>query len=792
MDKSYSAATEADIYQLWEKSGAFTPIVPKEPVKARLKKEPFTIILPLPNASDPMHMGHALFTVQDIMIRFHRMLGDSTLWLPGSDHAGIETQFVFEKKLQKEGKSRFDYDRQTLYQMIWDFVEKNRTLNQFQMKKLGFSLDWTRYHYSLEPQIVNNVFLTFKKLYDDGLIYRDEKIVNYCTFCGTSFSNLEVVHKSVTSHLWYFKYPVVGEKDRFITVATTRPETMLGDTAVAVNPKDKRYQKLIGRKILLPLVNREIPIIGEETIDIKFGTGAVKVTPSHSPEDYDIAKKHNLEFIRIFDYDGKSNNNVPGKYRGLFPAQLRQMVIDDLTSAGLMEKIEDYTHEVAHCYRCGRPIEPITAPQWYLKIAPLAKPAIDAAKNGDVKFFPPRFKKTYLDWMANIRDWNISRQIVWGPRIPAWYCLDCNPDIKINFLDKDKNPITGFYKDLKSKYSFKEISAGLQSLIAPVNAKYIIDSDSKIEDCRSKIEDCPHCHSHSLLQETDTFDTWFLSGQWPLNTLGFNPKDPSKSSPDFEYFYPTSVMDTMWDILFFWVARMMMFGLYLTKDVPFKTVHLHSRVVDAKGQKMSKSKGNVIDPLVMTEKYGTDALRMSLVYGIAPASDFVVSEDKIRAQRNFVNKIWNASRFVLMIIERFQEKNKNLVISVLPSLSREGTGVGYEGLSPADKNILTNLNKIIASTTADINRYHFGQASENLYQFFWHDFCDVYIENAKDRGEEVVPILLTVLINSLKLLHPFIPFVTESVYQILREKIKLDETQLITASWPKPVSLPQK
>lgn len=792
MDKSYSAATEADIYQLWEKSGAFTPIVPKEPVKARLKKEPFTIILPLPNASDPMHMGHALFTVQDIMIRFHRMLGDSTLWLPGSDHAGIETQFVFEKKLQKEGKSRFDYDRQTLYQMIWDFVEKNRTLNQFQMKKLGFSLDWTRYHYSLEPQIVNNVFLTFKKLYDDGLIYRDEKIVNYCTFCGTSFSNLEVVHKSVTSHLWYFKYPVVGEKDRFITVATTRPETMLGDTAVAVNPKDKRYQKLIGRKILLPLVNREIPIIGEETIDIKFGTGAVKVTPSHSPEDYDIAKKHNLEFIRIFDYDGKSNNNIPEKYRGLFPAQLRQIVIDDLTSAGLMEKIEDYTHEVAHCYRCGRPIEPITAPQWYLKIAPLAKPAIDAAKNGDVKFFPPRFKKTYLDWMANIRDWNISRQIVWGPRIPAWYCLDCNPDIKINFLDKDKNPITGFYKDLKSKYSFEEISAGLQSLIAPVNAKYIIDCSSKIEDCRSKIEDCPHCHSHSLLQETDTFDTWFLSGQWPLNTLGFNPKDPSKSSPDFEYFYPTSVMDTMWDILFFWVARMMMFGLYLTKDVPFKTVHLHSRVVDAKGQKMSKSKGNVIDPLVMTEKYGTDALRMSLVYGIAPASDFVVSEDKIRAQRNFVNKIWNASRFVLMIIERFQEKNKNLVISVLPSLSREGTGVGYEGLSPADKNILTNLNKIIASTTADINRYHFGQASENLYQFFWHDFCDVYIENAKDRGEEVVPILLTVLINSLKLLHPFIPFVTESVYQILREKIKLDETQLITASWPKPVSLPQK
>ncbi len=764
MDKSYSSATEADIYRSWEKSGAFTPKIDKS-------KTPFSIVLPLPNASDPMHMGHALFTIQDILVRYHRMLGDPTLWLPGADHAGIETQFVFEKKLQKEGKSRFDYDRQTLYKMIWDFVEENRILNQFQMKKLGFSMDWTRYHYSLEPKIVDNVLLTFKKLYDDGLIYRDEKIVNYCTHCGTAFSNLEVVHKTVYSHLWYIKYGL-------LTVATTRPETMLGDTAIAVNPKDKRYKNLIGKKILLPLVNREIPIIGEESIDIKFGTGAVKVTPSHSPEDYDIAKKHNLEFIRIFDYDGKSNLNVPEKYRGYFPSQVRQMVIDDLTAVGLIEKIEDYSHEVGHCYRCGCPLEPITAPQWYLRIAPLAKPAIEAAQNGDVKFFPSRFKKAYLTWMESIRDWNISRQIVWGPRIPAWYCLDCHPDIKLNFLDKNKNIVTGFYKDLKDKYSFEEIKNGLQSLIAPVDAKYIVD-------CSSKIENCPNCHSTSLLQETDTFDTWFLSGQWPLNTLGFNPKDPSKSSPDFAYFYPTSVMDTLWDILFFWVARMIMFGLYLTKEVPFKTVHLHSRVVDAKGQKMSKSKGNVIDPLVMTEKYGTDALRMSLVYGIAPASDFVVSEDKIRAQRNFVNKIWNASRFVLMVVDKFPKVGASLA--------------GAQITNPDDISILTNLNKIITSTTSDINRYHFGQASENLYQFFWHDFCDIYIEKAKDRldpskptgevGEEdVVPVLLAVLITSLKLLHPFIPFVTESVYQILREKLNLDEAQLITASWPEVLS----
>ncbi len=758
MDKAYNSSSEGQIYDLWQNSGSFTPKIDKN-------KTPFSIILPLPNANDPMHMGHAVFTVQDIMIRYHRMLGDPTLWLPGGDHAGIETQFVFEKKLAKEGKSRFDFDRQTLYQMIWDFVDDNRKLNQFQMKKLGFSMDWTRYHYSLEPKIVENVLATFKKMYQDGLVYRDEKIVNYCTYCGTAFSNLEVDHKTVDSHLWYIKYGP-------ITVATTRPETMLGDTAVAVNPQDKRYQKLIGQKILLPLVGREIPIIGEESIDIKFGTGAVKITPSHSPEDYDMAKKHHLEFIRIFDYDGKSNNNVPQKYRGLFPNQVRQLVIDDLTVSGLMEKIENYSHEVGHCYRCGRPIEPITAPQWYIKINALAKPAIEAAKENKVKFFPTRFKKTYLDWMANIRDWNISRQIVWGPRIPAWYCLDCHPDIKLNFLDKNKKVVSDFYKNIKDKYSFAEINSGLQSLVAPVNTDFIVE----------KIDHCPKCNFQNLIQETDTFDTWFLSGQWPLSTLGFNSANPSKSSPDFQYFYPTSVMDTMWDILFFWVARMIMFGLYLTGDVPFKTVHLHARCVDAKGQKMSKSKGNVVNPLDMTEKYGTDALRMALIIGIAPASDFVVSEDKIRAQRNFVNKIWNASRFVEMLIDRLKENNSNLKINLLPCQGELSEGL--KGLIDTDKNILNKLNKIIISTTKNLNNYRFGQASEDLYQFFWHEFCDIYIENAKNRGEETIPVLLTVLITSLKLLHPFIPFITETIYQDLISKYNLSKELLISSSWP--------
>lgn len=768
MDKAYNSSSEGQIYDKWLESGAFTPKVPANPKEAKLKDNPYSIILPLPNANDPMHMGHALFTIQDILIRYHRMLGQPTLWLPGGDHAGIETQFVFEKRLAKEGKSRFDFDRQTLYKMIWDFVEENRKLNQFQMKKLGFSMDWTRYHYSLEEPIVDNVLATFKKLYHDGLVYRDEKIVNYCTFCGTAFSNLEVDHKTVNSHLWYFKYPVVGEKDRFVTVATTRPETMLGDTAVAVNPKDKRYADLKGKKLLLPLVNKEIPIIFEDSIDIKFGTGAVKVTPSHSPEDYDMGKKFNLEFVRIFDYDGKSNKNVPEKYQGLFPNQVRQAIITDLTEAGLMAKIDDYTHEVGHCYRCGRPIEPITAPQWYVKIDSLAKPAIEAAKNGQLKFFPTRFKKAYITWMENIRDWNISRQIVWGPQIPAWYCLDCNPDIKLNFLDKNNQVVSGFYKDLKGKYSVEEIKNGLQSLVAPVDADFTVDH----------LDHCPKCKSTALIQETDTFDTWFLSGQWPLSTLGFNTTDPSKSSPDFDYFYPTTVMDTLWDILFFWVARMTMFGLYLTNDVPFKTVHLHSKVTDAKGQKMSKSKGNVVNPLDMTEKYGTDALRMSLVYGIAPASDFVVSEDKIRAQRNFVNKIWNSSRFIEMLIDRLREKNPNLTVSL---------DIDKSKLTNSDKEILKKLNEIIVSTTKNLETYHFGQASENLYQFFWHEFCDIYIEDSKDRGEETIPVLLTVLQTSLKLLHPFIPFITETVYQNLQKDFNLKAELLVSSSWPNEI-----
>ena len=666
MDKAYNPQSEGQIYDQWQKSGAFTPIVPENPKESRLKKEPFTIILPPPNANNPLHAGHALYTVEDILARYHRMLGDPTLWLPGTDHAGIETQFVFEKYLQKQGKSRFDYDRETLFKLIFDYVNENRDVAKNQMKRLGFSLDWTREKFTMDEDHIARVYAIFNRMVNEGLVYRDEKIVNYCTFCGTAFSNLEVEHKTVNSHLWYFKYPIVGEKDRFITVATTRPETMLGDTAVAVNPKDPRYSDLQGKKLLLPLVNKEIPIIFEDSIDIKFGTGAVKVTPSHSPEDYEMGKKFNLEFVRIFDYDGKANKNVPEKYYGLFPNQLRQAVINDLTEAGLMAEIKDYSHEVGHCYKCGRPIEPITAPQWFVKIAPLAQKAIEVVKADKVKIFPSRFKKSFLTWMKDIKDWPISRQIVWGHRIPVWYNLDENPNTMITFIDSKGETITGNWQTLIQTYSYEDIKKGLQSLIASTTSKFY---QSEAEALKT---------GPNILQETDTFDTWFSSGQWPYSTLGWDPA--GNHSPDFEYFYPTAVLDTMWDILFFWVARMIMMGIYATGEIPFKVAHMHSRVTDNKGQKMSKSKGNVIDPLTMSNLYGADALRMALVIGVAPGSDISLSEDKIRAQRNFVNKIWNASRFVEMLIDRLKEKNPDLKIS---------SDINFDNLLSVDKDILS-------------------------------------------------------------------------------------------------------
>ncbi|MBI2054356.1 MAG: valine--tRNA ligase, partial [Candidatus Staskawiczbacteria bacterium] len=688
--------------------------------------------------NDPLHMGHALFTIEDIMARFHRMKGEKVLWLPGGDHAGIETQFVFEKKLAKEGKSRFDFDRKTLYQMIAEYVEKNKNINKEQLKKMGFSLDWSRYHYSLEPDIVAMVIKTFQRLHKDGLIYRGERMVNFCTKCGTAFSDLEVDYAEKDDFLYYLDYGI-------LKIATTRPETIFADSAVAVNPKDKRYKGLIGKTAKIPLIDKEIKIISDDTIDIEFGTGALKVTPGHDKADFDIGQRHNLEIITIIDRRGKLVN-APEKYNGLSVKNAREEVAKDLLAENKLIKTEPLKHSVGICYRCKSTIEPLIMPQWFLKIKPLAMPALEAVKKGKTKIFPEkRFKKMYVDWLKNIYDWNISRQIVWGPRIPVWYCLDCNDNILVNFIDKSGQKTSGFYKDLKNKYGFEEIKSGLQSLIAPKDAVYSL-----------KEEKCKKCKGDNVLQETDTFDTWFLSGQWPLTALGY------PDSKDFKTFYPTSVMDTLWDILFFWVARMMMFGLFLAKDVPFKTVHLHCRIVDKQGQKMSKSKGNVMDPLFMTEKYGTDALRFALVFGASPGADIHISEDKIRGMRNFATKIWNASRFVLSFegkAKRTAKKHKD------------------------DLWILKELKKTIKKSTGYMEKYRFDLASDEIYHFFWHKFCDKYIEISKKRREEAQVTLVETLNASLKLLHPFMPFVTEEIYQQMPLKNKKE--CLMIEEWPK-------
>ncbi len=715
---------EDRIYRLWEKSDFFNPDkLPKR------HKEPYSILLPLPNANDPLHMGHALFTIEDILARYNRMKGKKVLWLPGGDHAGIETQFVFEKKLKKEGKSRFDFDRKTLYKMISDYVEKNKDINKSQLKRMGFSLDWSRYHYSLEPKIVEKIIDTFKKLHKDKLIYRGKRLVNFCTKCGTAFSDLEVDYTESEDALYYLDY---GS----LQIATTRPETIFADVAVAINPKDKRIKK----EATIPLIDKKIPVITDKLVDIKFGTGALKITPGHSQTDFEIGKRNNLETINIIDYNGKMIN-VPEKYLGLSVKNAREEVIKDLEISKKLIKIEPLKHSVGICYRCKNTIEPLIVNQWFIKIEKLAKPALDAVRKGKTKIFPKeRFEKMYKDWMENIYDWNISRQIVWGPQIPVWYCLDCNSNVSINFLNKKGQKISGAYKELIKKYPFKEIKKGLQSLSADEDVSYSLDD-----------KPCKKCKGKNILQETDTFDTWFLSGQWPVTTLGH------PNSKDFKTFYPTSVLDTLWDILFFWVARMMMFGIYLTKKVPFKVVHIHSRVVDKKGQKMSKSKGNVIDPNTMIDIYGADALRLAMVFGAKPGSDICISEDKIRGMRNFITKIRNASHYVLMYegVIKKTKKDKD------------------------DKWIIKEMEKTIKKTTKYLDAYRFDLASYEIYYFFWHKFCDKYIELTKSKREESQETLLYVLKNSLILLHPFIPFITEEIYQ------KMNKGFLIIEKWPK-------
>lgn len=690
MEKKYDHQKhEKGIYKLWEKSGVFTPKVNK-------KKKPFTIIMPPPNANDPLHIGHARgVAIEDILTRYYRMKGAPTLWLPSADHAGIETQYVFEKKLALKGKSRFDYDRDVLYKMIWDYVQKNRQTMERQLKKLGASCDWTRDKFTLDPEIVKIVKKTFKKLYDDGLVYRGERLVNYCPKCGTNFSELEINHVEKEGIMYYLDYGP-------IKIATVRPETIFADVAVAVNPKDPLYKKLIGKVATIPIINREIPIISDSLVEKDIGTGALKVTPGHDATDFEIGQKHKLSAISVIDKSGRLVNSPP-KYVGMKVAKARQEVAKDLRKAGKLVKIKKIRHMVATCYKCKSTIEPSLSKQWFVKIQPLAKPALKTIREGKVRFTAKRFEKQAIHWLKILKDWNISRQIVWGIQIPAWRCNKC--------------------------------------------LEWTITDGKRPKHCSS-------CKNSKLTRDPDTFDTWFSSGQWPYATL------KTTKPGDFDYFYPTSVMNTAYGILPFWVIRMVMLGIYSANNIPFKRVLIHGFIRDEKGQKISKSIGNVIDPIVMVDKYGADALRMGVIWGVLIANDMSLSENNIKAQRNFANKIWNIARFTSMVPKGKRVKRNE-----------------------DDKRIVKELKSTAKKVSRQIEKYRLNEAAEELYDFVWNKFANDYLEKTKGRRNEAQKTLEFVLQESLKLLHPFMPFVTEKIWQELNDRF--DSPTLIEASWPK-------
>lgn len=676
---------EQKIYQFWEKKGYFTASI-------NHKKNPFTVILPPPNANADLHLGHAMYFYEDVMIRFHKLKGDECLWLPGADHAGFETQYVFEKQLKKEGKSRFDYSQKDLYRMIWRFVMDNKGAMQQQLRRLGFALDWSREKFTLDPDVIRIVHQTFQKLYDDDLVYRGLRLVNYCTRCGTGFSDLEVNYVERRDPLYYLKYgPFV--------LATTRPETKFGDAAVAFHPGDKRYQRYEGKEIEIEgLAGKfKLKVIADGAIDPKFGTGIEKVTPAHDFLDFEIGQRHNLPLKQVIDLQGRLTA-LAGKFQGLKVNEARKVIVEELKKRHLLEKTnQDYRHRVGVCYKCGTVIEPLPIAQWYIKIKPLAQKALKAIASGGIKFYPSQFKKTARQWLKNFHDWNISRQIVWGIRIPAYYCQS-------------------------RKQWFVSVSAP---------------------------QKCTVCEGHDFIQDTDTFDTWFSSAQWPFVTLKTHGDD------FFNYFYPTSVMETGWEILPWWVCRMMMIGLYATGKPPFKTVFLHGMVRDKKGQKMSKSRGNIVNPMALIDKYGADALRASLVFQTTEGGDIAFSEDedKIRGMRNFTNKIWNIGRFIYLNPKPEVRNSKQTLDSksqILQKLQKE----------------YRETKKIYLKA---MEKYQFSRAFGVLYEFLWHRFADYYLEALKDEVKsgkiETVNLLKETYFQTLVLLHPFMPYVTEAVWQ---------------------------
>ena len=697
---------EGRIYQMWEEHGCFEGH--RDP-----DKKPFTIVMPPPNVTGQLHMGHAMdSTLQDILIRFKRMQGYAALWVPGTDHAGIATQIKVEEELRKkEGLSRYDLGREKFLERVWDWKRQygNRIVEQ--QKKLGASCDWSRARFTMDEGLSKAVRHVFVSLYNKGLIYKGSRIINWCPHCVTALSDAEVEYQDKPGHLWHIRYPIQGEEGRYVVVATTRPETMLGDTGVAVNPNDERYQDIVGKKCILPLVGREMPIVADEYVDMEFGTGCVKMTPAHDPNDFEVGLRQHLDTIRVLDDNGKVVEGY-GRYSGLDRYEARKAIVADLEEQGYLVKVEDHQHNVGTCYRCHNDVEPLISAQWFVKMEPLAKEALRVVREGEVKFVPERFAKTYINWMENVHDWCISRQLWWGHQIPAWTCQDCG---------------------------------GLT----------VSETDPT---------ECEHCHSHNIVQEEDVLDTWFSSALWPFSTLGW-----PEETEDLKYFYPTDVLVTGYDIIFFWVARMIFSGCEHTGKPPFHTVFIHGLVRDDKGRKMSKSLGNGIDPLDMIDQYGCDALRFNLVTGNSPGNDMRFYTERCEAMRNFANKIWNASRFLMM----------NLTIDrcELP-----------EKLELEDKWILSKLNSVIPQVTENMDRYELGVAAQKVYDFIWDDYCDWYIELTKTRlqGEDedskirAQQVLCYVLTETLKLLHPFMPFITEEIWQALPH----EGDYLMLQQWP--------
>ena len=692
LPKVYDPSTvEKRIYEMWQSHGCFKGVIDPD-------KKPFSIVMPPPNVTGQLHMGHALdSTLQDILTRYKRMQGYAALWLPGTDHAGIATQIKVEEELRvKEGLTRYDLGREKFLDRVWEWKNKYGDRIVEQQKVLGASCDWDRSAFTMDETRAKSVRETFCELYEKGLIYKGSRIINWCPKCRTALSDAEVEYKDMPGSFWHIRYPIEDSDEEFI-IATTRPETMLGDSGVAVHPDDERYKHLVGKNAILPLVGRKLPIVADEYVELGFGTGAVKMTPCHDPNDYEVGLRHNLEQILCIDEDAKIING--GKYNGMDRYEARKAIVADLEEQGYLVKVEPYNHNVGCCYRCGTVVEPLTSPQWFVKMKPLAEAAIEIVKDGRIKFVPERFTKTYMNWMENVHDWCISRQLWWGHRIPAWYCDDCG----------------------------------------------------KITVSRTDPCECEHCHSKNIHQEEDVLDTWFSSALWPFSTMGWPDK-----TPELDYWYPTSVMVTGYDIIFFWVARMIFSGMEQMKKEPFHTVFIHGLVRDSQGRKMSKSLGNGIDPLEMAEKYGADALRFNLITGNSPGNDMRFYVEKCEAMRNFCNKIWNASRFVMM--------NLTVEDNHLP-----------ETLETEDKWILSKLNRVVKEVCDNMDSFELGVAAGKIYDFIWDDYCDWYIELTKPRlngdneaaKESAQRVLLYVLVEILKLLHPFMPFITEEIWQAL-------------------------